>query len=161
MAANPNNPITLPDGRTAYEAVCDVCGKLCVQWVPDPLSIPTTEKIYDMVGRTPQLCDEHAPPRTEEPPAAPIPDTITPAQVRIAAMIVLGLPSPEALDQIVEGVINSPEAGLSDFERQAARVKWQHATVIERGHPLIQAVAVYLGVSSEVIDDVFRIGATL
>lgn len=95
------------------------------------------------------------------PPPPPVPQEITPAQVRIAAMLVLNLPNAEALDQIVEGVIVSPEAELSPQDQEIARIKWQHATIIERGHPLIAAVALYLGVGSEVIDEVFRVGAMI
>lgn len=150
-------------GFPVYVALCDEpgCGRVCVTCTYDRGGIVApADWIEDKVGRSPQFCEEHAPP-PPPPPPEPVPQTITPAQVRIASMIVLGLPNAQALDEIVEAVISAPETGLSDFEKQAARVKWQHATVIERNHPLIAAVALYRRVGPEIIDDVFRIGAIL
>ena len=141
--------------------MCDVCGLVCVEWATNPEGpVPDAETVYDRVGRSPQRCEDH-PLDPEPPPPEPVPQTLTPAQVRIASMIVLGLPNAQALDDIVEAVIVAPETGLSPTEQEFARIKWQKATVIERSHPLIAAVALYRGVGPEIIDDVFRIGAVL
>lgn len=165
MVGNNGQPIHHDNlGRPVYIGVCDVegCGVECVRVTFPRMAIDApAEWIAEYADGRPQRCNDHPleTPPPPPPPPPPVPETITPAQVRIAAMIVLNLPNAEALDQIVEGVIVSAEAGLSSQEQEIARIKWQHATIIERGHPLIAAVALYLGVGSEVIDEVFRVGA--
>jgi len=145
------------DGRPEYEALCDVCGKVCAVWVPLRPD-PSPEKIADMVGRTPQRCNDH-PLDEPPPPAVAVPDTISPAQLLIAARRLFNI-SRDNLNAAVEAVIT--EIALVDqATAEDARDKWTRATVIERTHPLILVVARGFGLTQPDIDQLFIIGATL
>lgn len=156
------NPST---GHPVYQAICDHpgCEVVCVEatYTRGGLFAPQ-EWVDEWVGKGPQFCDEHAPPPPDvEPDPAetnPVPATVTPAQIRIAALLAYRI-QPEELDAIVMSVIENVLP--SDDMKKAARVKWEYATVIERGHPLILAVSSQLQKSPEQVDDLFRLAASL
>lgn len=152
MAANPNNPVR----PGVYQGVCDVCGAVCVEWSTDPQGpAPDAEMVYDRVGRSPQRCQDH--PLDPEPPPEPVPAFITPAQLRIAARRVLGIDR-----ATLEGTVASIIAGIEDPAARAdAQDKWDLATVIERGHPLIGVVQKAFGKTDAEVDEMFRVGASL
>lgn len=147
------------DGRPVFQAICDEpgCGFVCVEWKPQTLEQATPEKIHDMVGRGPQFCDQHAP-AAEPTPPPPVPQTITPAQLRIAARRLFRI-TREQLDGAVQQVI----AALAEVDpdlAEDARDKWEKAVEIDKGHPLILVVARGFGLSLTDIDNLFIFGAT-
>lgn len=149
------------DGRPVYEAICDHpgCGFVCGTWKPAAGTTPTDEKIQDMVGRSPQWCNDHVPAQDPPPPPEdPVPQSITPAQLRIAARRLFGI-TRDQLDGAVEQVI----AALERVDVQAAedaRDKWALAVEIDRNHPLIKVVAEGFGLTSSDADALFRFAAT-
>lgn len=151
-------PVEIKSGNIhVYEAYCDVCHKTCALWSPRDPGPATPEKVQEMVGFTPQYCDDHAPPPTPPEPEPEVFPTLTPAQLRIAARRILGVER-EVLEATVEAIISSipdPEA------EKDARDRWDLATVIERTHPLVGYVAQYLGKQSADVDRMFREGANL
>jgi len=145
------------DGRPEYEALCDVCGKVCAVWVPLRPD-PSPEKIADMVGRTPQRCSDH-PLDEPPPPAVAVPDVISPAQLLIAARRLFNI-SRDNLNAAVEAVI--AEIALVDPAiAEDARDKWARAVEIQRNHPLILTVGMGFGLTRADIDRLFIVGATL
>lgn len=86
-----------------------------------------------------------------QPPAvAPIPD-VTPRQFR-QALILKGISK-----QNIEEVINSQPEPL----RSLAMIEWEYSTVFKRDRPLINQMAPHLGFTSQDLDDLWRMAATL
>lgn len=150
------------DGRPVYQAICDEpgCGFVCVEWKPAAGTVlPSEEKIHDMVGRSPQFCDQHAPvDQPPPPPPPPVPQSITPAQLRIAARRLFGI-TRENLDAAVAAVI-AELATVDEQSAEDARDKWEKAVEIDRNHPLIVVVARGFGLSLTDIDNLFIFGAS-
>lgn len=78
--------------------------------------------------------------------AALVPSTVTPRQFR------------RALSQA--GLRASVEAAIAAADEET-RDTWEYAVTIERGHPMLIAMATALDVTSEQLDDLFRLAATL
>jgi hypothetical protein len=118
----------------------------------------TPEKVHDMVGRSPQFCDKHAPAAESPSPPPEVPQTITPAQLRIAARRLFRI-TREQLDAAVSDVI--AELAKEDVDlAEDARDKWEKAVEIDRNHPLIMVVGEGFGLTSADIDQLFIVGAT-
>lgn len=84
--------------------------------------------------------------RTWIPNPIIVPETISARQVRIW-LLINGI----NLNQ-VEDAINT----ISDpLLRETTRVEWEYAPYIDRHHPLIDSLALYLGLTSEQIDQGF------
>lgn len=85
--------------------------------------------------------DPDAPPRV-----APVPKEVTPRQFRLALIQV-------DLDEAVEAIVASQD--------KSVRVAWDFATAIYRNDPLIIGSAAAMELTTEQVDDVFRLAATL
>lgn len=95
----------------------------------------------------------------QDPPLPPkVPYEVGAAQIR-AAMLASGFAeTEEALNVMVEGIINSTvPAGI---EREIALVLWYKATQFKRDYPLILAAQQALNKTDEEVDDLFRFAET-
>ena len=75
-----------------------------------------------------------------------VPETISARQVRLW-LLNNGIQLSQVEDAI--DTINDP------LLRESTRVEWEYAPYIERNHPLIESLAVYLGLTPEQIDQGF------
>lgn len=99
------------------------------------------------------------------PLGVPVPVSVTRRQLilGLAAMRIITDEEGLAAAQIgtVPAAIEGYFATLPDGEAYAARITWATMTEARRDHPLIAALAVTLGLSSEQIDDAFRAWAAV
>lgn len=79
-------------------------------------------------------------------PINPVPTVITMRQARLA------LHQSGLLSQVDASIAAMPEA---------SRIEWQFATTVERTHPLVAALSAALPLTSQQLDDLFTLGATL
>lgn len=87
----------------------------------------------------------------------PPPSTATPASIRVALRRTHGV-SLQQLDAVIYQIINSmPDAGA----REDAEILWLYAVEIERSHPLVAAIGSALNLTSQQIDNVFRVAANI
>lgn len=87
----------------------------------------------------------------------PPPSTATPASIRVALRRTHGI-TLQQLDAVIYQIINSmPDAGA----REDAEILWLYAVEIERAHPLVAAIGIALNLTSQQIDDVFRVAANI
>lgn len=83
---------------------------------------------------------------TPPPPRpAPVPETVSPRQARLA---LLGIGMLDAVEQAL--------AAIPGPQGKAALIDWEYATEVQRSSPLIAALGPALGLNSEQIDDLFR-----
>ena len=91
------------------------------------------------------------------PPPAPVPESITPAQLRVAARRLYGITA-EQIDGVADAIIGSiPD----DNERNDSRLMWDYAVVIERKNPLLVPAGALLELTDAQLDEVFRVGALI
>ena len=69
-----------------------------------------------------------------------------------------GLLNTNTLPSEVDAIIADIE---DEFEREAARIDWEHANEFERLHPLVMAWGTRLGYTPEVIDDLWEYFQTI
>jgi hypothetical protein len=69
-----------------------------------------------------------------------------------------GLLNTNTLPSEVDAIIAEIE---DEFEREAARIDWEHANEFERLHPLVVAWGARLGYTPEVIDDLWEYFQTI
>jgi len=79
-------------------------------------------------------------------PARPVPDSVTPRQIRLAL-------NASGFRQTVEQAVAAGSQDLRDW--------WEYALDIERNHQLINGMAAQLNITEQQIDDLFRLAATL
>lgn len=85
-----------------------------------------------------------------EPPAPPVPTSVTMRQARLA-LLQAGL-----LDQVDAAI-----ASLAGDEGKAARIEWDYANEVRRDSPLIAMFSANLGLSDEQMDKLFITAASL
>lgn len=86
-----------------------------------------------------------------QPPATePIKD-VTPRQIR-QAMVLSGV----TMEQIDAAIASLPEPTKS-----LARIEWEYSTLFIRSNPLVSSVGTMLGWSSDQLDALWRLAATL
>lgn len=91
------------------------------------------------------------------PPLSPVPSQIGPAQLRVALHRLHDI-APASVDAAIDSVIDA----IPDTEaRLEARIYADYSTGYLRAHPLVAAIAAALNLSSDQVDEVFRLGATL
>lgn len=78
--------------------------------------------------------------------------TCTPRQLRIW-LVTHGI----TLDAVNDAIAGIPDA----TQRQIAEIEWNHSPYYERNHPMLQAIAASLGLTSEQVDEAFREASTL
>jgi hypothetical protein len=79
-----------------------------------------------------------------------VPQVVSPRQLRLA------LAQGKRLDRVERWIKSLPSA-----EREVAWLSWEYSTVVERDNPLIAKATVALDWSSRMVDDLFRLAATL
>ncbi|NBW11780.1 MAG: hypothetical protein EBR82_27485 [Caulobacteraceae bacterium] len=87
---------------------------------------------------------------------APVPESASPATIRIALRRLHGVTNAQ-LDGIVAGVI----ASLPPEDQDDAETLWTYSVSIRRDHPLVAAVGQVLNLTSDQVDEVFRIAETI
>lgn len=80
------------------------------------------------------------------PGEAPVPASITPRQARLALL--------------AAGLLDDVETAVSGADK-ATQIAWEFATSIERGNPVIAAMAGALSLSDAQVDDLFRAAALI
>lgn len=95
--------------------------------------------------------DEHY---AEEQPApvalSSVPELVTMRQARLALLQTGKL-----------SLVNSAIASMPGEAGEAARIEWEFSSIVERKRPYVQQIAVALGMSSQQLDDLFSLAATL
>lgn len=89
--------------------------------------------------------DAWAAAQQEEAPPAPVPDVVTPRQIRWAL-------NAAGLRGTVEGAIAAADQNTKDA--------WEFSNEVRRDNPLLNGLAAALGMSSEQLDDLFRLAAS-
>jgi hypothetical protein len=86
------------------------------------------------------------------PPFPPVPviTSVTMRQARLA-LLQQGL-----LTQVNDAVASMPGA-----QGEAMRIEWEFSSTVERNRPLVQSLSASLGLTSQQIDDLFALAATL
>lgn len=84
-------------------------------------------------------------------PTTLVPQIVTPRQIRLG-LIAIGKPLQSVTDAI---------AMLPSPYREMAEVEWEYATEIERSNELVNMVAAADGMSSEEVNALFELAATL
>lgn len=80
-----------------------------------------------------------------------VPKIVTPRQIRLALIL-----SGVSLD-IIETAINS----LPEPQKSMTRITWEYSVEFQRTNPMISAMSPMLGLTSEQIDNLFILAATL
>jgi hypothetical protein len=83
-------------------------------------------------------------------PVAPVPQTVTMRQARLALL------SYGALDD-VEAAINA----MPEPDRTPARIEWDYSNEVQRYKGLVENVGSAIGLTPEATDELFRLAATL
>ena len=95
--------------------------------------------------------DEHFVEEQPAPVAAPtVPQSVTMRQARLAL-----------LQTGKYAAVNSAIASMPGEAGDAARIEWEFSSVVERKRAYVQQIAVALGMSSQQLDDLFTLAATL
>lgn len=79
-------------------------------------------------------------------PPSPAPQSVTPRQIRLAL-------NAAGLRSTVEAAVAAESQDLRDW--------WEYALEIERDNALIVGMAAQLGITSQQVDDLFQLAATL
>lgn len=77
---------------------------------------------------------------------APVPQTVTKAQAKIALARA--------------GLLDDAQALIEQADVEA-RIWWQDAQTFDRNHPLIEQIGAALGLDAEAINQLFRVAATV
>jgi hypothetical protein len=82
--------------------------------------------------------------------SAPIPQQVTMRQARMAL-----------LQQGLLQTVNSAVASMTGSQGAAAQIEWEFSSTVERDRPLVQGLALKLGLSGAQLDALFTLAATL
>lgn len=91
------------------------------------------------------------------PPPTPVPESITPAQLRVAARRLYGI-TPAQIDAVAAAIIG---AIPNQDERTDSQMLWDFAVVIDRQNRLLVPAAALLGLNDSQVDEMFRVGALI
>ena len=80
----------------------------------------------------------------------PVPDAITPRQLRLALL-------QRGLLTNVESAVNA----LPEPQRTGVKIEWEYSSQFLRSHPMVAAIAGALQISAETLDAIFVEGAAL
>lgn len=80
-----------------------------------------------------------------------IPKVVTPRQIRLA-LVVSGIPI-----SVIESTIDS----LPEPQKSMTRITWEYSTEFQRSNPMLAAMSPMLGLTSEQVDNLFVLAATL
>ncbi|MEY4075067.1 MAG: hypothetical protein RJA29_2424 [Pseudomonadota bacterium] len=111
----------------------------------------TPPPVYDRATQSAFFRDGVWEVETAQPPAQPVPQSVTMRQARLA-LLGAGL-----LDDIEEAIASIPDP----VQRRAAQIEWEYANTVERQSAFVQQMAVGLGLSAKQMDDLFVQAAAL
>jgi hypothetical protein len=87
-----------------------------------------------------------------EPVVEPVPESVGPAQIRLALLDLYGV-----TDEMIRGAIDQ----FPEPNRSRALVLYDYSAEFRRGNPFVAAIGQMLGINDEQVDDLFRYAITL
>jgi hypothetical protein len=78
--------------------------------------------------------------------ASPVPESVSARQIRLW-LIRHGI----SLSQVDSAIDSIPD----QLQRDSVRVEWDYAPYVERSHPMLIPLAIYLGLTEEQVDQAF------
>ena len=99
-----------------------------------------------------RLAEYIAPQAPPPPPGEPVPDSVGPAQIRLALLDLYGVS-----DEMIRGAINQ----LPEPNKTRALVLYDYSAEFKRANPFVAAIGQMLGINDEQIDDLFRYAINL
>jgi hypothetical protein len=87
-----------------------------------------------------------------EPVVVPVPESVGPAQIRLALLDLYGV-----TDEMIRGAIDQ----FPEPNRSRALVLYDYSAEFRRGNPFVAAIGQMLGINDEQVDDLFRYAITL
>lgn len=89
--------------------------------------------------------------------SVPVPSTATNMAIRVALRRLHDV-NTQQLDAVVGQIVDAiPDIG----EQEDARIMWLYASNVERSHPLVAAIGSALNLTSEQVDEVFRVAVAV
>ncbi len=146
--------MTLEDGNLTANGVLyrDIGNVEIVEAKPQPAEWLGNAFVYDGAWKVvPDRADDVAQHKTdlERLGKPPVPQVVSMRQARLAL-----------LDVGLLNVVQAKVAGMTGKEGEAAKIDWEFATEVSRGHGLVLALAPLLGLNDEKLDDLFRLASS-